>query len=106
MWTTSIALPASNDETQDTAGFVQENRNFMTGIPANAIDATRNDVILANQDGYTADIIMEIEAAAYSGQGCFIDESTGRFYNIRRTFRKNRSNRIQLTGELREHGKI
>ena len=106
MLTTSIALPVSNSESQDSAGFVQEDRDYQSGIPANVLDATRNDVLLANSSGYTADVIMEIEAAAYSGQGYFIDEATGDVYDIRRTFRKNYSNRIQLTGELREHGKI
>ena len=63
MWTTSIALPVSNIESQDSAGFVQEDRDYQSGIPANVLDATRNDVLLANSSGYTADVIMEIEAA-------------------------------------------
>lgn len=106
MWTTSITLVGHKEETQDSAGFISEESDKITGIPANSLDATRNDGILANESGYTADVIMEIDAAAYHGQSSFMDEATGDWYDIRRTFRKNRSNRIQLTGELREHGKI
>ena len=122
MWTTSIALPVSNRSPREAIPLVSVSRatssgsvrttvrsftrDYQSGIPANVLDATRNDVLLANSSGYTADVIMEIEAAAYSGQGYFIDEATGDVYDIRRTFRKNYSNRIQLTGELREHGKI
>ena len=29
MWTTSIALPVSNIESQDSAGFVQEDRDYL-----------------------------------------------------------------------------
>lgn len=106
MWVTSISLPESREETQDPAGFQTETKKYFKGIPANKLDTTRNDELLANQGGYTADIIMEIESVAYSGQGYFIDEATGDIYDIRRTFHPNRSNRIKLTGELREHGKI
>ena len=106
MWNTSIALPEYKTESQDSAGFAEEETGFITGIPASSADATRNDEILANQMGYTADIVVEIEAAAYNGQGYFVDESDGRIYDIRRTFRKNRANRIQLTGKLREDGKV
>lgn len=106
MWVTSITMIGSKEETQDSAGFVSENSEKITGIPANRLDTARNDEILANEAGYTADVIMEIEAAAYYGQSAFMDEATGNWYDIRRTFRKNKSNRIQLTGELREHGKI
>lgn len=106
MWVTSITMAGSKEEKQDSAGFVSESTEKIIGIPANCLDATRNDEILANESGYTADVIMEIEAAAYNGQSSFMDEATGDWYDIRRTFRKNKSNRIQLTGELREHGKI
>ena len=106
MWVTSITLVGHKEETQDSAGFVSEEDDKITGIPANSLDTTRNDEILANESGYTADVVMEIESAAYHGQSSFMDEATGDWYDIRRTFRKNKSNRIQLTGELREHGKI
>ena len=106
MWVTSITMIGHKEETQDAAGFVSEDSDKITGIPANRLDTTRSDEMLANESGYTADIVMEIEAAAYNGQSSFMDEATGDWYDIRRTFRRNKSNRIQLTGELREHGKI
>ncbi len=105
MWTTSIALPMKGEHTQDAAGFRTETKEYLEGIPANMLDTTRQDEIIANQMGYTADVIVEIEAAAYNGAGHFIDEATGDEYDIKRTFHGNRSNRIQLTGQRRHHGK-
>jgi len=106
MWVTSITLVRYKEEVQDSAGFVSDDTDTITGIPANRLDTTRNDEMLANELGYTADVVMEVEAAVYNGQSSFMDEATGDWYDIRRTFRRNKSNRIQLTGELREHGKI
>ena len=106
MWTTAISLPVKNDEVQDTAGFVTDAKDYIGGIPANIKDTTRQDELAANQMGYTADVIVEIEAAAYNGAGYFIDEATGMEYDIKRTYRSDRANRINLTGQRRDHGKI
>ena len=106
MWNTSIALPVENTETQDSSGFISRTKTYLQNIPANRSDCTRADETLANQMGYIADVIMEIDAAVYNGAGYFIDEASGTEYEIRRTFRKDRSNKIQLTGQRREHGKV
>ena len=105
MWTTSIKLPAGVLRTQDEAGFIAEEKIYMENIPANIRDTTRGDEILANQMGYSVDIIVEIEHAAYNGAGHFVDEADGAEYDIVRTYHPDRSNRIQLTGARREHGK-
>lgn len=105
MWTTAISLPVMNSREQDAAGFITDNKQYLENIPANMRDATRQDEIHANQMGYTADVVVEIDAAAYDGAGYFIDEATGDEYDIVRTFQADRSNRIQLTGKRRQHGK-
>lgn len=105
MWTTSISLPVVHDDTQDAAGFITQIKDYMERIPASMLDSTRQDEILANQMGYTADVIVEIEVVAYNGAGYFIDEATGDEYDIKRTYRPERSNRIRLTGQRRLHGK-
>ena len=48
MWVTSITMAGSKEETQDSAGFVSESTEKIIGIPANRLDAARNDEILAN----------------------------------------------------------
>ncbi len=106
MWTTSICLIESNTQIQDSAGFVTDETTYIRSIPANVLDCTRSDETLANQMGYRADVIVEIDAAAYNGSGYFVDEADGTEYDIKRTFHKNRTNMIQLTGQRREHGKF
>lgn len=105
MWTTAISLPVMNNSEQDASGFIEDNKSYLEGIPANMLDATRQDEILANQMGYTADVVVEIDAAAYDGAGYFIDEATGDEYDIKRTYRADRSGFIRLTGQRRHHGK-
>ena len=106
MWTTEIKLPDVDEIIQDDAGFETHNKTYVSGIPANFMDATRNDELTAHEMGYRADVICEIEAAAYNGAGYFIDVATGYEYDIQRTFKKDKSSRIQLTGQRREHGKV
>ena len=105
MWTTSISLPVMSNSRQDMAGFIKDDKLYLEGVPANMLDATRQDEILANQMGYTADVVVEIDAAAYDGAGYFIDEATGEEYDIKRTYKADRSDFIQLTGQRRHHGK-
>ena len=106
MWTTTISLPVSNSPTQDADGFRIDDKEYLTGIPANKLDATRDDDMLASQSGYNADIVMEVDKAAYSGQSEFIDESDGVLYSVKRSFLKNKRNVIQLIGEKRQRGKV
>lgn len=106
MWTTSISLPAEDNPAQNESGFVTHNKSWEGGIPANMMDATRQEEVLANQRGYNADVVVEIDAEAYNGAGHFMDEATGDEYDIVRRYQKDKSNRIRLTGQRREHGRL
>lgn len=106
LWNSSISLPEEKVREQDSSGFVKEKWKYILGIPAAVKDATRSDEILANQCGYRIDIVVEILSCNYNGASFFVDEETGNYYEIKRTYRPDRSMMIQLTGERREHGKI
>lgn len=102
----SISIPIKKRSVQDSEGFRKEQWEFLRGIRADFKDTTRQDEILASQCGYSASVIVEIAACAYNGASFFVDEATGDIYDIKRTFQPEKSRKIQLTGERREHGKI
>ena len=106
MWNRSISLPTRKVTEQNENGFRKEHWEFIRGIPASLKDATRQDEIVGNQSGYQASVIAEIMACNYNGGSFFVDEATGDIYDIRRTFRSDKSMMTQLTGERREHGTI
>lgn len=109
MWDRSISFPSGGNITTDPDGFDTASETFITGIPANQLDTTRNDEILAKQSGYTASIIVETMKCNYDlaqNASYFIDESTGQVYNIVRTFHTDKSMKIQITGEARERGTV
>lgn len=107
MWNSSIALPRRKYEDQDKDGFPQEKSyEWEHGIPASFVDVTRNDEVLAAQKGYSADQNIEIMECNYQGESFLFDESEEAVYDIRRTFRKDKSMVLVLTCERREHGKI
>jgi len=106
MWTTSIRMPETDERTQDSSGFVTHSVQYAENIPASRLDTTRSDELQAYQMGKRADVIFEVDAAVYTGAGYLIDEATGEQFDIIRTFQKERSNRIRLTGQRREHGGI
>lgn len=106
MWNGSIRLPIKKTEIINKNGIVQNTGyEFSEEIPANFTDTTRNDEILAFQNGYTADQNVEIMACNYNGQSFLIDEATGQQYDIRRTHRNDKSMKMVLTCERRERGK-
>lgn len=106
MWNRSISLPVKKTTTQNADGLLNEKWEFVKGIPASFKDTTRADETLANQCGYGVDVIVEIMACNYNQASFFVDEATGQTYDIRRTHWKERSMRIELTGERREHGTL
>lgn len=106
MWNRSISLPTRKVTEQNESGFRTEHWEFIRSIPASLKDATRQDEIVGNQSGYQASVIAEIMACNYNGGSFFVDEVTGDVYDIRRTFRPDKSMMIQLTGERRERGTI
>ena len=102
----SISIPIRKIIEQDSEGFVKETWKYLGGIRASFKDTSRQDEILANQYGYEATVIVEIAACAYNGASFFVDEATGEIYDVKRSYKPEKSRMIQLTGERRQHGKI
>lgn len=102
----SISLPVGKKVFRDSEGFPKEQWQFMKGIRASFISATRQDEILANQCGYEATIIVEIAACAYNGASFFVDEATGDIYDIKRSYQADKTRTVKLTGERRERGEF
>lgn len=103
---TSISLPSKDEISQDQDGFVTHNKTFIKNIPARRKDTTRNDELMAHQMGYSVSCIFEIDSACYQKQGYLIDESDNVTYDIKRTHQKEKSQKIELICEVRDHGKI
>lgn len=104
MWNKSIKLVAGVDVITDEEGFDTEVEKYLGGIPANFTDTTRNDELIANQTGYTADQNIEILFCNYNGEKFLYDEENGNKYEVKRTYRKDKSMNIVLTCERRETG--
>ena len=62
------------------------------------------DEILADSEGYTASVIFEIVAVAYSPNMAFVKNGDD-IYEITRVYRPDKSRFIQLTCEARNNGK-
>lgn len=103
---TSISLPQDDTVSQDQDGFVTHNKTFIKNIPARRKDTSRNDELMAHQLGYSVSAIFEIDSACYNKAGYLIDEADDTTYDIKRTHKKEKSNKIELTCEVREHGKL
>lgn len=103
---TSISLPSKDDIVQDADGFVTHDKSYVKGIPARRKDTTRNDELMAHQMGYSVSAIFEIDSACYNKAGYLIDESDSTTYDIKRTHKKEKSQKIELTCEVRQNGKI
>ena len=106
MWNGSIRLLNKENSAQDKDGFYQPAGELSKSIPASFTDVTRNDEILASQEGYTADQNIEILACNYSGEGSLMDESDGSIYEVRRTYRRDKSMTMVLTCERRQNGTV
>lgn len=102
MWNGSVKLPTGKTEQRNKNGFPEGTiYTFLENVPASFNDATRNDEILASQKGYTVDQNIEIMACNYHGQTFLVDESNGDIYDIKRTYRKDKSMKIVLTCQKR-----
>ena len=104
MWNKSISLPVREEREENPNGFETVDTTYMEHIQADFQDVTRDDEILGNQKGYQADVNVEIMACNYSGQSFLKDEGTGEIYDIKRSFRKNKSMKVTLTCVRRQHG--
>lgn len=103
---TSISLPSKDEITQDQDGFVTHNKTFVKNIPARKMDTTRSDELMAHQMGYSVSCVYEIDSACYQKQGYLVDESDSTTYDIKRTHKKEKSQKIELVCEVRSDGKI
>ena len=106
MWNGSIRLWKKGRGQQDKDGFPDHTGSCTESIPASFTDITRNDEILASQKGYTADWNIEIMACNYNGEDYLQDESDGSWYEVKRSYRKDKSMKIVLTCERRQHGSV
>ena len=105
MWTEQIQLSKGLETSQDPAGFeTVSDYAWSAPIMASSRDATRQDEILADSEGYTASVIFEIIAVAYSPNMAFVKNGDD-IYEIKRVYRPDKSRFIQLTCEARNNGK-
>lgn len=99
--TESIKLPNGYTENIDEDGFPTRIPNYIEGIPASFKSTTRADETLANQSGYTADVVIEIMDCNYNGADILIDESTGEEYEVKRTHKVRGKDTMELTCQKR-----
>lgn len=101
-----IELPIEyrSESSYDSQGFWHWIVDEIRIVRANIKDVTRQDELLAKESGYTASIIVEIAKCAYNDEAQF--GYNGRYYDVKRTYAPDKSFKVQLTGELREHGKF
>lgn len=105
MWVSAICFSSQIVTGRNADGGKITQEIWGPQIRANFRDTTREDEVAASQLGYTADVNVDIMACNYSGQSYFRDVSTGKVYDIKRTYRAEGKNLITLTCEARERGK-
>ena len=107
MWNRTIKVPVSSVTTQDAEGYPTTTTVYRT-IRANLQSASRNDQIVADQKGYSADIIATVMARNLAGLPLnwsqFIEPVSGDVYEVKRTYRADKSRFIELTGQLVRRG--
>lgn len=107
MWTKVIKIPVGSETTQDAEGYPTTVTTYRE-IPANFQSAQRGDQILAEQRGYSADVVAVVMARNLQGipgnWSEFIDTETGDVYALKRTYRQDRNRTVELTGQLIRRG--
>jgi hypothetical protein len=107
MWTHVIKIPVSSVVTQDAEGYPTTVTQYRE-IPASLQSAQRGDQILAEQKGYSADVVAVVMARNLYGLpgnwSQFTDVETGDVYELKRTYRQDRNRTIELTGQLVRKG--
>lgn len=106
MWNKSVKFATGSITETDEDGFDVTTESFLEHVPANFTSTTRNDEIIANQCGYSADQNIEVAACNYNGETTLYDEATGDRYEVKRTYQSNKAMNIILTCERREHGAL
>ena len=102
MWNKSVKILTGQKTEPDEDGFDISSESYLENVPANFTTTTRNDQIIANQSGYSADQNIEIAVCNYNGESILIYEETGYRYEVKRTFQSDKSMNIVLTCERRE----
>lgn len=107
MWNRTIKIPVSTTTTQDAEGYPTKVTTWRT-IRASVQDATRNDQIVADQKGYSADIVVDVMARNLYGLpgnwSQFEDVLTGDLYELKRKYQKDKGRMVELTGQLIRRG--
>lgn len=107
MWTSIIKIPVSSEVTQDAEGYPTTVTQYRV-IPANIQSAQRGDQILAEQKGYSADIVAVVMARNLQGLpanwSTFTDSETGDVYELKRVYKQDRNRTVELTGQLVRRG--
>jgi hypothetical protein len=101
MWCDSIKLPKGYEESTNENGFPVNIPTYTESIPANFLSAKRADKTLANQRGFTADIVIEIMACNYNDQNTLVDEKSEKEYDIIDTYQEKGKDTMQLTCQRR-----
>lgn len=107
MWTTTIKIPESSTVTQDAEGYPTTVTKYRE-IPASIQSAQRGDQILAEQRGYSADVVAVVMARNLQGLpanwSTFTDSETGDVYELKRVYKQDRNRTVELTGQLVRRG--
>lgn len=107
MWNQTIKIPVSSITSQDAEGYPTTMTVYRT-IRASLKSATRNDQLVADQDGYSADIIAEVMTRNLHGLprnwSKFIDTLTGDVYELKREYSPDKGRTTELTGQIVRRG--
>lgn len=102
MYDRTISLPEKTETTRDSEGYRKDIVTWASGIPASRRDVTRNDEIVAQQSGYTADAIYRIASVCYNGEAYLRDDADYHIYDIKRSYHADKRMYVDLTCQRRE----
>lgn len=105
MWNHAICFPIGTVVEENEDGIETVVESWGAPIRANFKDLTRDDMILAQQYGFTAEANVEIHKGSYGGQSYFKDVQTGDIYDVKRSFAGDHKMNVILTSAKRERGK-
>ena len=108
MMNRTIKIPITTATQQDEEGYPVKTTTYRENIPADMRSAQRSDQILADQKGYSADVVVHVMVRNLTGLPTnwsqFIDELSGDVYEVKRTYREDKSRTVELTGQLVRRG--
>lgn len=105
MWTSAICFSSGTVTEENEDGIETVTESWGNPIRANFKDLTRDDMIMAQQLGFTAEVNVEIHKGSYGGQSYFKDVKTGNVYDVKRSFIGDHKMNVVLTSIKRERGK-